>query len=122
MRASKTEYAVLVLSFFLGASIWILSPLISGQEEAFDAGTYYWVALFFAGIIPALIEPRRFYIWPLFVIGGQILFTLPATLTSPFGVLGWIFIVILSPVIFVGSFVAFLTIRVVTRLKGAGAG
>lgn len=122
MRASKTEYVVLGLSLFLGASIWILSPLITGHEEAFDAGAYYWIALLAAGMIPALLEPRRFYIWPLPVIGGQILFTLPATLNSPFGPLGWIFILILSPVIFVGSFVGFLTMKVVSRIKGAGAG
>ena len=32
------------------------------------------VSLFIAGLVPALIEPRRFWVWPIGVYLGQVLF------------------------------------------------
>jgi len=37
------------------------------------------ISLFTAGFVPSLIEPRRFWAWPIGVYLGQVLFLLGAT-------------------------------------------
>lgn len=64
-----------MLSIGFGLLIWALSPILACHREPWDAeGPYYMISLFIAGLVPALIEPRQFWIWPIGVYLGQILF------------------------------------------------
>lgn len=66
---------IFLLSVGLGFLIWVLSPMLAGHREPWDAqGHYYMVSLFIAGLVPAFIEPRRFWVWPIGVYLGQVLF------------------------------------------------
>ena len=61
-----------LIGFACGVAIWVLSPQFTGRVEPWDAkGVYYWAALFVAGLIPALIEPKKFKTIPLWVVAGQ---------------------------------------------------
>ena len=66
---------IFALSIGLGLLIWALSPMLAGHREPWDAqGPYYMVSLFIAGLVPTLIEPKRFWVWPIGVYLGQVLF------------------------------------------------
>ena len=79
VTCNTTKYAF-TLSIGLGLLTWVLSPLLTGQREPWDAsGPYYMISLFTAGFVPSLIEPRRFWAWPIGVYLGQVLFLLGAT-------------------------------------------
>ncbi|MBI4342841.1 MAG: hypothetical protein HY599_05705 [Candidatus Omnitrophica bacterium] len=61
-----------VLAMVLGAFIWAASPYVTGQVEPWDAETlYYPIALMSAGAMVALLEPRRFWLWPIAICVGQ---------------------------------------------------
>ena len=71
---------VFTLSVVLGVLIWALSPILAGNREPWDAeGSYYTTSLFVAGLVPALIEPKQFLVWPVGVYVGQVLFIVGAS-------------------------------------------
>ena len=75
---------IFMLSVGLGLLIWALSPMLAGNREPWDArGPYYAASLFIAGLVPALLEPRRFWVWPVGVYLGQCLFIIGASFLRP---------------------------------------
>jgi hypothetical protein len=53
-----------VISFVIGAAIWALSPIVTGENEPWDADSgIYYVALAVAGLIVGWLCPHR--IWPI---------------------------------------------------------
>ena len=67
----------LSFSAFLGASIWALSPSITGYTEPWDAkSAYYYVALFIAGALVAIPGKRPLWAVYIGVILGQFLYVL----------------------------------------------
>ena len=61
-------------SVFLGALIWLLSPLLTGHREPWDASpSYYYSALVIAGFVPACLSARRFWLWAAGAWLGQLL-------------------------------------------------
>ena len=61
------------LAVILGALIWLLSPLFTGQREAWDAQSpYYDCALLLAGFLPACLSARRFWLWAVAAWLGQL--------------------------------------------------
>lgn len=57
----KHESAVsFAIAFVAGAVIWLLSPLVTGHAEPWDAGgAYYFAALLVAGAVTGWLCPRR---------------------------------------------------------------
>lgn len=65
-RATSKNHIVFILAVITGALIWILSPLVTGQQEPWDAeGPYYFAALFIGGALFGAICPVRVYRWAL---------------------------------------------------------
>ena len=60
-----------------GFLIWFLSPIITGQQEAWDAGNgYYLCSLCACGIIFSLYSPRYFWAVAIGVFVGQLVYIL----------------------------------------------
>ena len=61
-----------LVAFACGMAIWLLSPMVTGRVEPWDAkGPYYWLALFGAGLLAGMIDPAGVKTAPLWVVAGQ---------------------------------------------------
>jgi len=73
-----------LLGLGLGAAIWLLSPLVTGRREPWDAeGPYYLAALFGSGILGGLFAPQHWLSAAVGIFGGQTLMLLAGVLTDP---------------------------------------
>jgi hypothetical protein len=73
MKTTSKSPLLFGLSALLGALIWLLSPVLTGQREAWDASpAYYYSALIVAGFIPACLSARRFWLWAAGAWVGQL--------------------------------------------------
>jgi hypothetical protein len=86
-RVLKLERrAALLLGGGLGAAIWLLSPLITGRREPWDAeGGYYAAALLGAGVIGGVLAPGQWFSTALGVFGGQVVVLLGGVMIEPAG-------------------------------------
>lgn len=76
--------AALLIGAGLGAGIWLLSPLITGRREPWDAeGVYYAAALLGAGIFGGVLAPQHWLSLALGVFGGQVAVLLGGVMTGP---------------------------------------
>ena len=84
MPRIRPTLAALLIGLAIGAAIWLISPLITGRREPWDAeGGYYPGALLGTGFFGGLLLPERAG-W--FVVGiflGQILVLLGGVLSNP---------------------------------------
>mgnify|MGYP001563853319 CR=1 FL=1 len=119
---------IFMLSIGLGLLIWTLSPMLAGHREPWDAqGPYYMVSLFIAGLVPALIEPKRFWVWPIGVYLGQVLFIIGASFLLPYaganlaaaGIVIMVFYMVPTVIgAAIGAGIRTVAARVTTRTKG----
>ena len=73
MKTTSKSPLLFGLSALLGALIWLLSPVLTGQQEPWDASpSYYYSALVVAGFIPACLSARRFWLWAAGAWVGQL--------------------------------------------------
>jgi len=72
--AERRRGAAFTIAVMCGASIWLLSPLITGRAEPWDAaGWYYPGTLFLAGCAVALLFPAHPGVVAIGIVGGQVL-------------------------------------------------
>jgi len=70
-----------LIGLSLGASIWLISPLVTGRREPWDAeGGYYVGTLFGAGILGGLAVPTHWGSTTFGVFAGQALVLLAGVL------------------------------------------
>ncbi len=82
-RRSRTAFAIALVC---GAGIWLLSPLVTGRAEPWDAaGWYYSGALFLAGCAVALLFPAHPGVVALGIVAGQIFVLLGRVAVDPSG-------------------------------------
>jgi hypothetical protein len=68
----------------LGAAIWLLSSLITGRDEPWDAqGFYYPGALLAAGLIGGFVSPGHWAVVTLGIFGGQAMVLMARVAASP---------------------------------------
>jgi hypothetical protein len=76
--------SVFVIGLACGAIIWVLSPLITGQAEPWDAaGAYYPGALFIAGLLASLALPGNAGRVALGIFAGQGLVLIGRVIADP---------------------------------------
>lgn len=68
-KITVIQFAVCVL---LGALLWIASPYITGQREAWDSGFYYTGGLLFMGFVGGVLDPPRCWLAPVGLFVGQV--------------------------------------------------
>jgi hypothetical protein len=73
-----------VLGLALGALIWLLSPVITGRREPWDAeGGYYAGGLLLAGFLGGFVVPRRPIAAAMGILGGQAAVLLGGVVAEP---------------------------------------
>ena len=118
---AKRKWILFGVSVLLGAGIWLLTPYITGKDEAFDAPNYYRGALVFCGLILGIIEARGFWLWPLGITIGQLAVFLSLGYV-PLMTIKLLFIVIPTTIVsFAASVVGAVIVLVVTYLKAPSA-
>lgn len=75
---SLTSMAKQLLAFefsvFVGAFVWIASPFITGHKEPWDSASLFLESgLFVGGFVAGFLVPRRFWLWALGILVGQII-------------------------------------------------
>lgn len=103
-KGMKKETTVpFIIAFISSAAIWVLSPLMTGRQEPWDAeGFYYVAALIVAGLVSGATAPKHLKVHYFGSILGQTLYEL---LFIPIGglfPLGLIFLAVYS-VLFLGG-------------------
>jgi hypothetical protein len=84
------SWALVVFSvgLLLGMAIWWTSPVLTGHEEPWDAeGRYYIWALFVAGAVATVFLPKAFWVAPIGLYVGQLVYGL--YLYEPVGASLW---------------------------------
>ena len=91
------------LGIVLGFLIWALCEIITGKEEAVDAGFYLPLALLITGIISSIPSPKFFFSGALGIFVGQVAFM--AFIPTGFGANLWpITAVMLVPAMLISMF------------------
>jgi hypothetical protein len=92
----------------LGAAIWLLSPLVTGRREPWDAqGLYYLGALFGSGVVGGLLAPHAWFSVAVGILVGQALVLLAGVVRDPASgglwPLGLVFLAFYSVVALLGA-------------------
>jgi hypothetical protein len=78
------RWTAFLIGVILGASIWLLSPWITGRSEPWDAESgYYPGALLLAGAVGGLLVPMHWSSVTLGIVVGQVLVILGGVLADP---------------------------------------
>ena len=121
MKSRLTFWFALGLSVALGALIWIYSQRFTGKAEPWDGSGYYWhFSLVAAGFFPALLSPRRFWLWPFCVLLGQVIIFAVRAIQGPPSALwpvGLIFLALYTVLSFVGAFIGWASRRFMGKLS-----
>lgn len=113
----KRKWVLFGVSILFGAGIWLLTPYITGEEEAFDAPNYYRGTLVFCSAILGILEARGFWLWPLGITIGQLAVYL-TIMNSSLLKIEVLFIVIATTIVsFAASVIGAVIVLVVTHLK-----
>lgn len=73
-----------LLGLALGAAIWLLSPLVTGRREPWDAkGGYYAGGLLLAGILGGIVVPRQWVAAAVGIFAGQAAVLLGGVVADP---------------------------------------
>ena len=116
--------AGLLIGLGLGAAIWLLSPLITGRREPWDAeGGYYVTALLGTGLLGGLLAPKHRFSVALGVLGGQALVLLGGVVAEPASgglwPLGLLFLGLISVLALVGAGLGATGRRLGGRMRGS---
>jgi hypothetical protein len=80
----SSRRSALLLGLALGAAIWLLSPVITGSREPWDAeGGYYAGALLLTGILGGLAAPQYWGSVAIGIFAGQALVLLGGVVAEP---------------------------------------
>lgn len=93
-----------------GAGVWLLSPLVTGRAEPWDAASgYYPAALFLAGLLGSLAVPTHPVVVVVGIFAGQVLVLMGRVVADPASgglwPLGILFLGLYSVVALVGAVV-----------------
>lgn len=104
MRFKSEKLICFGIGAILGALIWFLSPVLTGHAEPWDGGAYYWVALFFAGLIGYAVYPRSILMTIIGIYIGQLLALLIVGM-GPLFLVGTVLLAVYSLVALSGAWV-----------------
>jgi peptidoglycan/LPS O-acetylase OafA/YrhL len=116
-----------LLGLALGATIWLLSPVIAGHREPWDAeGAYYPAALILTGLLGGLLLPQHWGPVAIGILAGQAVVLLGGVVAEPASgglwPLGLLFLVTYSVLALVGAAIGTALIRFRGRRKRSRGG
>lgn len=117
-RAVKTRaWQTLIISASAGASIWLLTPVLTSHREPWDVdGSFYIVALVIAGAVAGAIAPRPLWAHYLGSFAGQFGYELLFLHIGPLVIVGAVFLVAYCAVFSIAAALAvFVRGRVVKK-------
>ena len=87
-----------------GVLIWVMSPVITGEIEPWDAESpYYFVSLLVAGLIVGALIPRHVWAVLLGIVVGQLIYMLIFLPLGPLTPLGIIFMAVYGLLSLIGA-------------------
>lgn len=93
----KKTWLTIAIATAAGASIWVLSLLLTNHPEAWDAGGgYYPVGLVVAGLLAGVLAPKPLWAHYVGAVLGQLAYMLIFLPTGPLIVVGIIILLIAS--------------------------
>ena len=101
---SRSWLLSFMIATFAGATIWLLSPRLTGQAEPWDAGLYYSGALLAAGLFTAFLAPKPLWATYLGGVFGQGLYLFLYLPPSPLMTVGLAFLLAWSLLLLVGAY------------------
>jgi hypothetical protein len=82
LKAGRGSASLLGLA--LGAAIWLLSPVVTGRREPWDAESAYYVGgLLLAGMLGGVLVPRQWAIAAVGIFAGQAAVLLGGVIAEP---------------------------------------
>ena len=103
----KEKVIPFLLATVSGATIWAMSPKVTGVTEPWDAqSAYYFVALFASGLLVGALVPRHSWLAWVGVVVGQLIYMLAFLPKGPLLPLGLIFLFAYGILTFVGAWVS----------------
>ncbi len=119
-RPRSPAIAAFLLAAVAGAAIWVLSPLLAGHAEPWDAGEYYFhVALLSAGAVTGALTPRPLWAIYLGAALGQALYEAVAIGVDGLYLLGLAFLLVYSLEFLAGAVIAGALRRLLRRASPA---
>jgi hypothetical protein len=83
-RLRSNPWVALAIAFGMGSAIWLLSPLMTGRREPWDAsGGYYPVGLFVSGLLAGYLCPGAWRRTAVGVFAGQAAVLLGGVVAHP---------------------------------------
>ncbi|WP_397569222.1 hypothetical protein [Schlesneria sp. T3-172] len=84
----KRDFLSFLFAVAIGAGIWALSPIVTGETEPWDSrGPYYSIALLAGGALSAAVCPQYFWLAPIGIQIGVLAFMLLKGIIGPFIIL-----------------------------------
>ena len=103
-----------------GAAIWILSPLVTGHKEPWDADSlYYVVSLLVAGVLLGAWRGRPIWHHAVGIFLGQLLYLLVFLSAGPLIIVGAVFLAGYSLLCLVGAAVGSILRHLFERIRRA---
>ena len=100
-------WLTLAVAALASASVWALSPVLTGRAEPWDAdGFYYVFGLVIAGLLAGLFEPRPLWAHYVGAVVGQLGYELLFLPVGPLFILGAAFVLGYSLVFLISAVLA----------------
>lgn len=85
---SKTVKSVMV-GMAVSAAILAVSPFVTGLLEPWDsAGSYYFIAMLFAGVVGSIMYPKNFTVFLTGIFLGQLIYSVLFLPLGPLFIVG----------------------------------
>ncbi len=123
----SSRRSALMFGCALGVAIWLLSPLIAGRREPWDAeGGYYVGALLIAGVLGGFVVPTHWVSIALGILVGQAVVLVGSAVVWPSSgglwPLGLVFLAGYAVLGLLGAGIGMGLQRLLRRREGMGAG
>lgn len=115
-------WQTLIISALAGVSIWLLTPVLTGHREPWDAdGSFYIVALVIAGAVAGALAPKPLWAHYVGSFAGQLAYELIFLHVGPLVVIGAVFLLVYGAVFSMAAALAAFVRRQVVNISAGSS-